>query len=297
MLRHHPVLAKETYDNLPHTLKHSFDWTFWHGGHVEYFFTHLSEDKPEEAKNLNLVACDVDETILAKWKDFVKDWQPQITFFHRSYADILDISKETGRFDFMLLDLWVNLEHFKDWSRWFSIKSDAPLDMRFDRTKWEPATSLINKWKSQDLEEMLTKYADFTPRNAEYVVKWIIEARKKKSIETTYDLITILHELGFWDKRIAVIFQAIRIQTNHELDQLETFLKDFKDWLNIWGRCAIMTYHSIEDRITKIAFKNLEESWKFHLVNKKVIQPNYKEVEANKAARSAKLRIIEKISD
>lgn len=297
MLRHHPVLAKETYDNLPHPLKHSFDWTFWHGGHVEYFFTHLSEDKPEEAKNLNLVACDVDETILAKWKDFVKDWQSQITFFHRSYADILDISKETGRFDFMLLDLWVNLEHFKDWSRWFSIKSDAPLDMRFDRTKWEPATSLINKWKSQDLEEMLTKYADFTPRNAEYVVKWIIEARKKKSIETTYDLITILHELGFWDKRIAVIFQAIRIQTNHELDQLETFLKDFKDWLNIWGRCAIMTYHSIEDRITKIAFKNLEESWKFHLVNKKVIQPNYKEVETNKAARSAKLRIIEKISD
>lgn len=297
MLRHHPVLAKETYDNLPHPLKHSFDWTFWHGGHVEYFFTHLSEDNPEEAKNLNLVACDVDETILAKWKDFVKDWQSQITFFHRSYADILDISKETGRFDFMLLDLWVNLEHFKDGSRWFSIKSNAPLDMRFDRSKWEPATKLINQWNKQEIEDLLIKYGDFTPRNAEYVSKWIIEARKKKYIETTYDLTDVLHELWFWEKRIAVIFQAIRIQTNHELNQLETFLKDFKDWLNIWWRCAIMTYHSIEDRMTKIAFKELEDSGKFHLVNKKVIQPNYKEVEANKAARSAKLRIIEKDSD
>ena len=195
----------------------------------------------------------------------------------------------------MLLDLWVNLEHFKDGSRGFSIKSDAPLDMRFDTSKWEPASHLINKWSKEELEEMLVKYWDFTPRNAEYVVKWIIEKRKKSPIETTSDLTTTLHELWFWDKRIAVIFQAIRIQTNHELDQLETFLEDFWECLNIDGRCAIMTYHSIEDRMTKIAFKELEESGNFHLVNKKVIQPNYKEVEANKAARSAKLRIIERV--
>jgi len=297
MLRHHPVLAKETYDNLPHPLKHSFDGTFWHGWHVEYFFTHLTEDYPEEAKNLNITACDIDETILTKWKEFVKNRQNQIKFFHRSYADILNISTETWKFDFMLLDLWVNLEHFKDGSRWFSIKSNAPLDMRFDRSKWEPASKLINQWNKQEIEDLLIKYGDFTPRNAEYVSKWIIEARKKKCIETTYDLTDVLHELWFWEKRIAVIFQAIRIQTNHELNQLETFLKDFKDWLNIWWRCAIMTYHSIEDRMTKIAFKELEDSGKFHLVNKKVIQPNYKEIEANKAARSAKLRIIEKDSD
>ena len=195
----------------------------------------------------------------------------------------------------MLLDLGVNLEHFKDGSRGFSIKSDAPLDMRFDTSKWQPASHLINKWSKEELEEMLVKYGDFTPRNAEYVVKWIIEKRKKIPIETTSDLTWALHELGFWDKRIAVIFQAIRIQTNHELDQLETFLKDFWNCLNIWGKCAIMTYHSIEDRMTKIAFKELGESWNFHLVNKKVIQPNYKEVEANKAARSAKLRIIERV--
>lgn len=297
MLRHHPVLAKETYDNLPHPLQNSFDGTFWHGGHVEYFFTHLTADNSEEAKNLHIIACDVDEDVMSKWKEFVSQWSNQCSFIHTSYANIKKISEENWKFDFMLLDLWVNLEHFKDWSRGFSIKSDALLDMRFDRTKWNTAADLINNWSKQELEEMLVKYGDFTERNAEYVIKWVIERRKKSKIITTNDLTQTLYEMWFWDKRIAVIFQAIRIQTNHELDQLETFLKDFPAWLNVWWRCAIMTYHSIEDRMTKIAFKSLEESWNFHLVNKKVIQPNYKEVEANKAARSAKLRIIEKISD
>ena len=295
MLRHRPVLAKETYDNLPHPLKLSFDGTFWHGGHVEYFFTHLNEDYPKECKNLKIVACDVDKKVMNKWEEFVSVRKNQISFYHCSYANIKEISQKEWLFDFMLLDLWVNLEHFKDWSRGFSIKSDAPLDMRFDTSKWEPASHLINKWCKEELEEMLVKYGDFTPRNAEYVIKWIIEKRKKSPIETTNDLTTTLHELWFWDKRIAVIFQAIRIQTNHELDQLETFLRDFWECLNISGRCAIMTYHSIEDRMTKLAFKALEENGDFHLVNKKVIQPNYKEIEANKAARSAKLRIVEKV--
>ena len=294
MLRHHPVLAKETYENLPHPIKHSFDGTFWHWWHVEYFFTHLEQDFPEEYKNLKLVACDVDQDIMNKWKEFVSKRKNQITFYHSSYANISEITEKEWLFDFMLLDLWVNLEHFKDWSRGFSIKSNAPLDMRFDRTKWDTASQLINKWSKEELEKMLIKYGDFTPRNAEYIIKWIVEKRKKTPIETTIDLTTTLHELWFWDKKIAVIFQAIRIQTNHELDQLETFLKDFWNCLNIWWRCAIMTYHSIEDRMTKLAFKALEESWNFQLVNKKVIQPNYKEVEANKAARSAKLRVIEK---
>ena len=295
MLRHHPVLAKETYESLPHPLNHSFDWTFWHGGHVEYFFTNLEKDYPDEYKNLKLVACDVDEMVMNKWKEFVSKRSNQIQFYHSSYANIKEITKKEWLFDFMLLDLWVNLEHFKDWSRWFSIKSNAPLDMRFDTSKWGTASQLINKWNKEELEGMLIKYGDFTPRNAEYVIKWIIEKRKKSPIETTNDLTTALHELWFWDKRIAVIFQAIRIQTNHELDQLEIFLKDFWECLSVWWRCAIMTYHSIEDRMTKLVFKDLEENWDFQLVNKKVIQPNYKEVESNKAARSAKLRIIERI--
>ena len=295
MLRHNPVLAKEVYENLPHPLKLSFDWTFWHGGHVEYFFTHLDKDNPNECKNLKIIACDIDKNVMDKWKIFVSKWHNQIKFYNSSYANIKNISQKEWFFDFMLLDLWVNLEHFKDWSRWFSIKSNAPLDMRFDISKWEPASYIINKWNKEELEKMLIKYGDFTQKNAEYIVKWITEKRKKTQIKTTNDLTDILHELWFWDKKIAVIFQAIRIQTNHELDQLEIFLKDFWECLTTGGRCAIMTYHSIEDRMTKLSFKELKKNWSFNLVNKKVIQPNYKEVENNRAARSAKLRIIEKI--
>lgn len=295
MLRHHPVLARETYENLPHPIKLSFDWTFWHGGHVEYFLTHLQQDNPKEYKDLKIIACDVDKKVMIKWKEFLSKRTDKISFYHSSYANIKNISKKEWLFDFMFLDLWVNLEHFKDGSRGFSIKSNAPLDMRFDTSKWQPASHLINKWTKEELEEMLIKYGDFTLRNAEYVVKWIIERRKKNPIETTNDLTSTLHELWFWNKRIVVIFQSIRIQTNHELDQLEQFFKDFWECLNIGWRCAIMTYHSIEDRMTKLIFKKLQESKNFQLVNKKAIQPTYKEVETNKAARSAKLRIIEKI--
>ena len=169
MLRHNPVLAKETYDNLPHPLKQSFDWTFWHGGHVEYFLQHLYQDNKEEANHLKIIACDVDPDILEKWKNFVKQRNDQISFLHHSYADIKCISQEFWTFDFMLLDLWVNLEHFKDWTRGFSIKTDAPLDMRFDRTKWEPASQLINNRSCNELNTLLMKYWDFSLRNAEYV--------------------------------------------------------------------------------------------------------------------------------
>jgi 16S rRNA (cytosine1402-N4)-methyltransferase len=102
--------------------------------------------------------------------------------------------------------------------------------------------------------------------------------------------------LHFNQKKIAVVFQALRIETNRELEQLETFLQKFGDWLNVGGRCAIITYHSIEDRITKYAFKRWEESGNFQLVHKKVIVPHYTEILQNKAARSAKLRILERIA-
>jgi 16S rRNA (cytosine1402-N4)-methyltransferase len=142
---------------------------------------------------------------------------------------------------------------------------------------------------------MLTTYGDFSPKTAEYLVKGIIEERKKKLIETTFQLTDLLRSLHMNQKKIAVIFQTLRIETNKELQQLETFLQTFGEQLSRGGRCAIMTYHSIEDRITKNAFKALAESGKFQLVHKKVIQPHYTEVQRNKAARSAKLRVIEKI--
>jgi len=160
----------------------------------------------------------------------------------------------------MLLDLGVNMEHFKDSERGFSIKTDAPLDMRFDRNQPISAKDIVNHYSLEQLSHILISYGDYNQRSAEYLAKGIIEARKKKLIETTQDLKEILLHLGSNQKKIAVIFQVLRIQTNKELEQLEVFLTRFGEQLTLGGRCAIITYHSIEDRITKLAFKTLVES-------------------------------------
>ena len=161
----------------------------------------------------------------------------------------------------MLLDLGVNMEHFKDNERGFSINTNAPLDMRFAREgNRRSAKDIINSSSPQQLEKMLTTYGDFSPKTASYLSKGILEARSKAPLETTDQLKSLLHSLHCNQKKVAVVFQALRIETNQELEQLEIFLKNFSKQLKIGGRCAIITYHSIEDRIVKNAFKALAES-------------------------------------
>ncbi len=293
MLRHQPVLAQETFENLPQKVELYFDGTFGHGGHCEYFLTHLPEEK---AKKMRVLACDIDAEVQKKGLEFTKARSSQITPILSSYAKIDTISEKYGKIDFMLLDLGVNMEHFKDGERGFSIKYDAPLDMRFNRENPISAETIINSYSLEKLSDLFSLYGDFSPKSAQYFAKGIIEARGKKKITTTWELKEILFNLKCNQKKIAVLFQALRIETNKELEQLHQFLAKFGECLTLWGRCAIMTYHSIEDRITKLAFKELEDSKKFQLVNKKVIKPYYLEVEKNKAARSAKLRIIERIA-
>jgi 16S rRNA (cytosine1402-N4)-methyltransferase len=167
--------------------------------------------------------------------------------------------------------------------------------MRFSETTTLTAKDIISTYWEQKLKGILVRYGDFSEKTAEYLAKGILEATRTRAITTTQQLAYLLTTLRCNQKKIAVIFQVLRIETNAELQQLEQFLERFWDYLSTHGRCAIITYHSIEDRITKIAFKKLSESWAFTLINKKVIQPHYTEVMKNKAARSAKLRIIEKL--
>lgn len=292
MLRHQPVLAKEVFENFPKQGKIYFDGTFWHGWHSEYLLTHLPET---QSKSLKVIACDIDENVQKKGLEFTKQWENQITPVLSSYAKVNEIAEKYGPFDFILLDLGVNMEHFKDWERGFSIKTDADLDMRFNRENTITAKDIIRTYSIEQLSRIFSLYGDFPIKYANYLANGIIEARKKKEIKTTWELKEILTALKCNQKKIAVIFQTLRIETNKELDQLNIFLENFKNSLSKGWRCAIITYHSIEDRITKIAFKNLEETKSFQLINKKVIKPYYIEIEKNKAARSAKLRIIEKL--
>lgn len=293
MLRHIPVLAQEIYDHLPTNRSLSFDGTFGHGGHAEYFLSQEAQKRP--INQLKIIGTDVDTAMISKAQQRTQNYQENITILHSSYAHIQKIAQKYWPFDFELLDLWVNLEHFKDGERWFSIKTDAPLDMRFDQTKTpHTAKDRLAKTPLEKLQNALMSYGDFSARAADYLSKSICEQRKKSDFSTTFQLKDFLLAHHCNQKKIAVIFQVIRIMVNNELEQLEHFLAEFPATLSSGGRCAIITYHSIEDRIVKNAFKTLAEQDDFSLVNKKVIVPHYTEVQHNKAARSAKLRIIEK---
>lgn len=294
MLRHIPVLANEIYENLPQNWTAWFDGTFGHWWHAEFFLSHEKEKR--EINDIRIIGTDIDVNMTEKAKELTKEYRDNIKILHSSYANIDAISKEYWAFDYELLDLWVNLEHFKDWTRWFSIKTDAPLDMRFDQEKNEiTAGKRLKTEKNEIIKSALEEYWDFSPKTAEYLTKLFDERRKKSPFKTTFELKDFLSEYHFNQKKIAVIFQVIRIMVNKELDQLKIFLSAFPTTLKKGWRCLIITYHSVEDRITKNALKQLAEQGEFKLVNKKVIIPHYTEVQKNKAARSAKLRIIEKL--
>lgn len=294
MLRHIPVLAQEIYDQLPTNRSLGFDGTFGHGGHAEFFLSH--EKQKRNLDELKIIGTDIDQQMIQKATALTKEYADHIQILHSSYANIENISQKIWLFDYELLDLWVNLEHFKDGSRGFSIKTDAPLDMRFDQEKNpQTAKDRVQKTTPEKLQNALQTYWDFSPKTAERLTKLLCEQRKKSEFSTTFQLKDFLLSYHFNQKKIAVIFQVIRIMVNHELEQLEQFLAAFPQTLKKGWRCLIITYHSIEDRITKQAFKKLDESWSFQLINKKVIIPHYTEVQKNKAARSAKLRIIEKV--
>lgn len=291
MIRHLPVLAEEIYLNLPSRLWYYFDWTLWHWWHVQYILDKFLNIGNTDIK---VVWVDKDNDMLTKTKKLLSNYN-NIVYFNESYYKIDSILSEAriSNVDFILLDLWVNLEHFKDSERWFSIKFDAELDMRFDRKQSFSAKDLIANYTLDQLKWLFIKYWDFPVTYAHIIAEGILKARQKKTILTTFQLKDLLRTLHLNEKKIAVIFQCIRIEVNSELQQLEEFLQKFPSFLSKWWRCSIITYHSIEDRIVKIAFKELSDTWKFRLVNKHVIKPTFREVQSNKAARSAKLRIIE----
>jgi 16S rRNA (cytosine1402-N4)-methyltransferase len=189
----------------------------------------------------------------------------------------------------------VNMDHFKEADRGFSLKRDGELDMRYDRSVWMSAADRLARATYDELMMIFEKFTDFWQKYSWDIVKNLMVAKKKKPFTTTQELRERAKANWINDKKLAVIFQAIRIQVNWELEELEKFLQSFTNFLISWGRCLVMTYHSIEDRMVKYAFKDLVEQWIWALVNKKVIAPNRQEVKKNKAARSAKLRIFEKI--
>lgn len=293
-MRHVPVLAQETLSFLTPEMELLFDGTLGHAGHTQLMIQHYAE----QWKRIEIVGTDKDDKMIKKAKEFLGDQAEQVRIFQGSYANREQICEQSGKskFDFMLLDLGVNMDHFKVSERGFTIKWDGPLDMRFDTNKGISAQQWLASASYQELKDALTDWTDFSSRYVDKIVEQLMTDRRKRQRKTTQELVTRGNQNSMNDKTLAIFFQAIRIAVNKELEELQNFLQYFPEYLNVWGRCVIITYHSGEDRLVKQALKWWEERNIWRTLTKHVITPTRKEVQQNKAARSAKLRAFELLS-
>lgn len=273
----------------------------------------------EIAKRLSgkgrLICFDQDMTAIEAAKDTLSEYLDRVTFIHANFSQLkeelqrIDIESVDG----ILYDLGVSSPQLDTPERGFSYNHDAPLDMRMDTTAALTAFEVVNEWSYQDLLRIFFRYGE--EKFSKSIARKIEEARAKKPIQTTAELAELIktgipaaarRTGGHPAKRV---FQAIRIAVNDELGAAETSLTDAIELLNPKGRISVITFHSLEDRLCKTIFKEASSlpelppnlpvipeglDVKLKLITRKPILPSEEEIEANKRARSAKLRIAER---
>ncbi len=273
----------------------------------------------EIAKRLTtgrLLCVDRDQAALDAARERLAPWQDRVTLVHSNFDQvdgILDRLSLPG-VDGMLFDLGVSSPQLDDGSRGFSYMADAPLDMRMDREEGVTAADVVNTWSQEELRRIIAQYGE--ERYAPQIAGAIVRRRADKPIATTLELVEIiksampgkaLREKQHPAKRT---FQAIRIAVNDELASVERLLRRAVPRLNRGGRLAVITFHSLEDRIVKTGLAEFARGCTcppdfpvcvcgrtpdIKLVNKKPILPTEQEIEENSRARSAKLRVAEKL--
>ena len=294
---HIPALLDETLNLLHINPSGTYiDATFGGGGHSRAILSRLDE-------NGRLFSFDRDSDAARNAID-----DPRFTFVLSDFRYIQNFMRfyNAEPADGILADLGVSFHHFDDAERGFSFRADAPLDMRMNRSAELSAADIIARADEQTLKTILRNYADL--KNPGNVVKAIVKARNEKPITTTFELAQAVApaiDPRQEKKDLAQIFQALRIETNNEMDSLKHLLRASLDVLRPGGRIAILTYHSIEDRLVKNFFKtgNTEgkelkdffgnSSSPFTLITRKPVEPSPEEVERNPRSRSAKLRVAE----
>ena len=263
----------------------------------------------------HLYGFDQDEDAIKAASERLDEFKDKVTVIRENYRNAVRILREMGitGADGIMLDLGVSSYQFDNGDRGFSYNTDAPLDMRMDTRKDLTAAVIVNEYPEEEIRRILRDYGEekFAPQIAANIVK----ARSKGRIETTFGLNEIIKNsipakfrAGGHPSRQT--FQALRIACNEELDVLETSLDDMADFLNPGGRLSIITFHSLEDRIVKNAFKRFENPCicppnfpkcvcgkvsKGKVITRKPIIPTDEEIEDNPRSRSAKLRVFERV--
>jgi len=304
---HVPVLLKESVDGLDIQPDGIYvDVTFGGGGHSREILSHLG-------KNGHLYSFDQDADAE---RNIVAD--DRFTFVRSNFRYISQWMRyyQVEKIDGILADLGVSSHHFDDETRGFSFRFDAPLDMRMNKRAGQTAADILNDYTEEQLADVLYLYGEL--KNARRIAKAIVNYRSSQRIETTGELLTALgidakqenSQLSIVNsqlkKDMARLYQALRIEVNHEMDALRDMLHGATELLREGGRLSVITYHSLEDRIVKNVMKagnaegKIEQDFygrvssPFRLIGK-MITPSQEEQERNPRSRSAKLRIAEKI--
>ena len=306
---HVPVLLKESIDGLNIQSGGVYvDVTFGGGGHSSEILSRLDEqahlysfDQDADAEQ-NVMRSEVGAE-----RRFVDD--PRFTFVRSNFRYLKNWMRYYGveSIDGLLADLGVSSHHFDDESRGFSFRFDAQLDMRMNKRAGKTAADIVNDYDEEALANLFYLYGEI--KQSRRLAAAIVKARSQKRIATTQDLLGILEPIFKRErekKDLAKVFQALRIEVNHEMDALKEMLKSATELLKPGGRLSVITYHSLEDRIVKNIMKTGNVEGKriqdfygrietpFTLINNKVIVPSENEQQENPRSRSAKLRIAEK---
>jgi len=299
MINYHiPALLQESISGL--NIKPDgvyVDVTFGGGGHSKEILKHLAGGK--------LIAFDQD-------KDAFKNKIESDNFFliHSNYRYIKNFLRFYGidKVDGILADLGISFHQVDEASRGFSFKADANIDMRMNNSATKTAADVLNEYTENELLKIFKEYGEL--KNAWQLTKRIIESRNQKPFKKINQLIDAIEKLApkkMENKFYAKVFQALRIEVNHEMEALQDFLESTAELLNPEGRLVVISYHSLEDRFVKnfIRSGNFEGNIEKDIygnfdtplkqVNKKIIIPSEEEINNNPRSRSAKLRIAEKI--
>ena len=306
--KHIPVLLNECIENL--NIKPDgiyVDGTLGLGGHSEQILKRLDTGR--------LIGIDRDESAIRRTGERLAQYADKMTLVHGNFCDVSQILDELGidAVDGMLFDLGVSSPQLDEAERGFSYMNDAPLDMRMDNTSVLTAYNVVNDWSEAELARILRDFGE--ERYARRIASRIVERRNAKPIETTLELVDVirsamppaaLREKQHPAKRT---FQAIRIAVNDELNSVAKAMDAAIPCLNPGGRLAVITFHSLEDRIVKNAMAAAAKGCicppefpvcvcgkkpKLRLVSRKPIVSGEEELERNPRARSAKLRVCEK---
>ena len=307
VMPHIPVLLKETLEVLnPKKGEFIIDGTTDGGGHLEAVIEKMREG--------SVLAVDWDKDIIEATKErisarFGKSYPKlQIVWANDNYANVPEIvtREKLDKADGLLLDLGFSTEHLES-KKGFSFKAvekggDEPLDMRYDRygsdgMERATAAEVVNSLREEELADIIFKYGE--ERFSRQVAKGIVDARKKGKIITVAKLVEVIRSAvpKFFRKGemdvVARTFQALRIYVNQELENVESILRSLTQIMNKGGRVAIISFHSLEDRLVKNYFKEMESKGIAKILTKKPIVPSEREVSDNPKSRSSKLRAIQ----